>query len=148
LDLLKEARHARYSSTCEADECVMTTPDEGIVSIGDELRRRREALGKSRERLSVRLRISAEYLEALETDQFDLLPGYGYAKGFLRTYSDYLGADTERLLQLYEERPTHTTEALLERTSKKTWLPSNIVRWAVIVLALLVLWFFYTHVTG
>lgn len=147
MDLLKEARHARYSSICEADECVMTTPDEGIVSIGDELRRRREALGKSLERLSVRLRISAEYLEALETEQFDLLPGNGYAKGFLRTYSNYLGANTERLLQLYEERPPQT-EALLERTSKKTWLPSNIVRWAAIVLALLVLWFVYAHVTG
>ncbi len=147
MDLLKEARHARYSSTCEADECVMAAPDESIVSIGDALRRRREALGKSFERLSVRLRIPAKYLKVLEAEQFDLLPGNGYAKGFLRTYSDYLGADTERLLQLYEERPPQT-EALVERRSRKTELPLNIVRWAAIVLALLVLWFVYAHVTG
>ena len=125
----------------------MTTPDDGVVSIGEELRKRREALGKSHERLSVRLRIPARHLEALEDERFDLLPGNGYARGFLKTYSDYLGADTARLLLLYEERSPQK-QALRVRKAGKSELPATIIRWAAIVFALLVLWFAYARLTG
>jgi len=48
--------------------------------------------------------IRAKYLMALEDDRFDALPGTAYAKGFLRTYADYLGLDGSRFIDEYNGR--------------------------------------------
>jgi cytoskeletal protein RodZ len=42
--------------------------------------------------------IRAKYLRALEDDRFDILPATVYAKGFLRSYADYLGLDGSRFV--------------------------------------------------
>lgn len=49
-------------------------------------------------------RIRAKYLGALEDERFDLLPGPAYAKGFLRTYADYLGLESQRFVDEYNTR--------------------------------------------
>ncbi len=49
-------------------------------------------------------RIRAKYLMALESDRFEALPGTAYAKGFLRTYADYLGLDAQRFVDEYNTR--------------------------------------------
>jgi len=43
-------------------------------------------------------RIRAKYLKALEDEGFDVLPAAAYAKGFLRTYADFLGLDAQRFV--------------------------------------------------
>jgi hypothetical protein len=43
-------------------------------------------------------KIRARYLEALEREHFDLLPGAAYARGFLRSYAYLLGLDPDPLL--------------------------------------------------
>jgi cytoskeleton protein RodZ len=48
--------------------------------------------------------IRLKYLMALEDDRFDALPGAAYAKGFLRTYADYLGLDGPRFVDEYNAR--------------------------------------------
>jgi hypothetical protein len=53
-------------------------------------------------------RIRPRYLNALEEEQFDALPGPAYAKGFLRTYAHYLGLDGDRFVDEYSRR--HATE--------------------------------------
>jgi cytoskeleton protein RodZ len=40
-------------------------------------------------------KIRAHYLAALEEEDFDALPGEGYAAVFLRTYASYLGLDAD-----------------------------------------------------
>jgi hypothetical protein len=44
------------------------------------------------------------YLNALEEERFELLPGSVYAKGFLRTYADYLGLDGQVFVDEYNAR--------------------------------------------
>jgi hypothetical protein len=39
--------------------------------------------------------------QALKEDRFDRLPAPAYAKGFLRTYADYLGLDAQRFVDEY-----------------------------------------------
>lgn len=46
-------------------------------------------------------RIRRRYLEALEAEAFDEMPGPTYAKGFLRTYAIYLGLSPDDLVALY-----------------------------------------------
>ena len=48
--------------------------------------------------------IRAKYLMALEDDRFEALPGAAYAKGFLRTYADYLGLDGAMFVDEFNAR--------------------------------------------
>lgn len=71
------------------------------LGIGDRLRNAREAKGLTLQAAEGLTRIRAPYLEALEAERFDRLPGPVYAKGFLRAYAAALGLDPDRLLQAY-----------------------------------------------
>ncbi len=57
-------------------------------------------------------KIRGKYLRALEEEQFEMLPGPTYVRGFLRTYSDHLGLDGRLVVEQYEsqfERPREQT---------------------------------------
>src|SRR3982751_822685 len=49
-------------------------------------------------------KIRAKYLRALETEEWELLPGPTFVKTFLRTYADYLGLDSRLLVEEYKQR--------------------------------------------
>ena len=49
-------------------------------------------------------KIRAKYLRAMEEEQFDVLPSPTYVRGFLRTYSEFLGLDGGLLVDEYESR--------------------------------------------
>jgi len=72
-----------------------------LLGIGERLRNAREAKGLSLRAVADVTRIRAIYLQALEEERFDQLPGAVYARGFLRTYADALGMDADRLLDAY-----------------------------------------------
>jgi len=46
-------------------------------------------------------RIRLRYLRAIEDEDWDVLPGGVYTRGFIRTYGNFLGLDGERLAQDY-----------------------------------------------
>lgn len=66
--------------------------------LGENLKRARMLAGYSLEDVSKVLRIRLAYLESLEAGEFDELPGSTYAVGFLRSYSAYLGLDSEEMV--------------------------------------------------
>ncbi len=89
------------------------SPDAGIrVSrrIADELRRTRVAHGLSIEDVAAVLRIRAGFIEAMEEDRFDDLPGPAYISGFLRTYASHLGLDGDQLVAWFKD-DSHSTFA-------------------------------------
>jgi cytoskeleton protein RodZ len=49
-------------------------------------------------------RIRGRYLEALEDERFELLPEPAYAKGFLRTYAEFLGLESQPFVDEYNAR--------------------------------------------
>jgi cytoskeletal protein RodZ len=59
------------------------------------------------------IRIRDRYLQALEEERWELLPGDAYVKGFLRTYADYLGLDGSLYVEEYNTRFAHPEEPLL-----------------------------------
>src|SRR4030081_3944016 len=102
---------------------------------------------RMRERIDIievetRTKIRAKYLRAIENEEWDLLPGPGYIKSFLRTYGDYLGLDSRMLVDEYkrryerpsdhELRPSATPGRERERAARGPLLPP----WAVIGLVL------------
>jgi cytoskeleton protein RodZ len=74
-----------------------------VFEIGNSLRgaRKRQKLELSDVERATRIR--TKYLEALEEERFDVLPGTAYVKGFLRTYADFLGLDGLRFVDEYNE---------------------------------------------
>ncbi len=70
-------------------------------TLGQYLRRHRETCQVSIEELSWATKVKKEYLLAMESGDFSTLPGEIFAKGYLRSYSQYLGMDPKATLDKY-----------------------------------------------
>ncbi|MAI12898.1 MAG: hypothetical protein CMM15_02685 [Rhodospirillaceae bacterium] len=68
------------------------------IEIGRILRETRETAKISLEDAEASLRIKKEYLVALESGDFNLLPGTTYVSGFLKSYTQYLGLNINQSL--------------------------------------------------
>jgi cytoskeletal protein RodZ len=73
-----------------------------MTDIGSQLRAAREAQGLSLEQTFKATRIKQSFLEAIEANQFQALPGPVQARGFVRSYANYLGLDGEQLASLLD----------------------------------------------
>ncbi|HUD72692.1 MAG TPA: helix-turn-helix domain-containing protein, partial [Dongiaceae bacterium] len=72
-----------------------------MASFGESLRRERELRDISLREIADATKINLRYLEALEQNRFDILPGGVFNKGFIRAYARFIGADGESLVDLY-----------------------------------------------
>ena len=89
----------------------MTTRDEGEgLPIGEVLKRTRTRRKIDIRTVEQQTKIRIKYLRALENEEWDVLPGPAYAKGFLRTYAQFLGLDGDALVDEYRR----TVEAALD----------------------------------
>ena len=57
--------------------------------------------GVSLEEISVATRIAPRFLEALENEQWEQLPGGVFNRGFIRSVARYLGLDEDNLVAEY-----------------------------------------------
>ncbi len=71
--------------------------------IGEDLRRARAEKDKTTDEIGKVIGIRTEYLEALESGQYEKLPQGVYGRNFLREYARYLGLDFEKMLEIYGE---------------------------------------------
>jgi len=84
--------------------------------IGATLRKARNRRKVELSEVEAAIKIRVRYLQAIENDEWDALPGDAYARGFIRTYAYYLGLDGERLADDYR----HTVAPLgAERAPKR-----------------------------
>jgi cytoskeletal protein RodZ len=81
-----------------------------VFEIGNSLREARLRQGLEFPRIETETKIRGKYLRALEEEQFEVLPGDTYVKGFLRTYADYLGLDGQLYVDEYNSRFTTAEE--------------------------------------
>src|SRR6201987_1512712 len=84
-----------------------------MFDIGGSLREARLKRGLTPADVQKAIRIRDRYLQALEEERWELLPGHEYVKGFLRTYADYLGLDGSLYVDEYNARHAHPDEPLL-----------------------------------
>jgi len=77
-----------------------------VSSFGEELKRERELREITLREISEATKISLRYLDALERNDFERLPGGVFNKGFVRAYAEYIGVDPETMVNAYllEER--------------------------------------------
>jgi cytoskeletal protein RodZ len=69
-----------------------------MASFGENLRRERELRGIELREMAEATKISIRFLQALEQDRVDILPGGMFQRAFVRQYARYLGLDPERLV--------------------------------------------------
>lgn len=72
-----------------------------MARLGDALREQRERKGVTLEQAAEDTRIREKFLQAIESGDYQSLPGTVYTKGFLRNYAEYLNLDPEEMIALY-----------------------------------------------
>lgn len=78
-----------------------TFNNESMLKAGDLLKARRLELGKSIEDASDSTKIQKRYLIMIEENKFDGFESEVFLKGFLRSYSSYLGLKPDMMLAIY-----------------------------------------------
>jgi len=88
-----------------------------VFAIGNSLHEARVRQGLEFSEVERATKIRVKYLRALEDEEFSILPGDTYIRGFLRTYADYLGLDGQLYVDEYSSRyaPGWGEEAPLHR---------------------------------
>lgn len=136
-----------------------------MADIGDKLRSAREAKGLSIADIEKATKIQSRYLEAIEQNDFDKLPGDFYVRAFIRQYAQIVGLDGKELLSDFhqdvpESKPDeyvensidNKSEEVRETTSNKKNLWKNYLpRIAVclgVIIVILVVYFLYARLSS
>ena len=126
--------------------------DDEVIkgSVGYDLRKARQRKKKDIQKIAAQLLIKPCYLEALEQSKYKEFPGQAYAFGFLRTYADYLGLDTDNLIMRYRQERSFIEPEKMDMPippSKQELLPSaKYLFWGILVIALVwAFWYFVTY---
>jgi len=75
-----------------------------MFALGSSLREARLRHGLDLAAAAEATKIRSRHLKALEDEQFDVLPGQTYVRGFLKTYADFLGLDGQLYVDEYSSR--------------------------------------------
>ncbi len=75
-----------------------------MFEIGNTLREARVRRNLTLQQVEEDTKIRVKYIQAMENEDFDVMPGATYVKGFLRTYSAYLGLDPDIIIDEYRSR--------------------------------------------
>ena len=117
------------------------------LTAGNILQQERQRLGLNEREVADQLHITIHYVRALESNNYEKLPGAVFAKGYLKSYALLLGLDVEDLISRYDEF-THQQNAdnekeirrLRARKEKDHNKPLVIVSLIVFVVVFLGLW--------
>ena len=92
-----------------------------MQSFGERLRHERETRNTTIEEISVATGIHRGFLEALEKNEFQSLPGGAFGKFYLRAYAEILDFDPEPLMVHYDrERHREPPEPVERRPDEPT----------------------------
>jgi cytoskeleton protein RodZ len=98
-------------------------------NFGEHLKRERDMREVTLAELTSGTRIGPRFLEAIENEEWDKLPGGSFTRGFVRSIAQYLGLDEEDLLSEYDlARGVQKTDAPApyqnQLPSPSRWIPA------------------------
>jgi cytoskeletal protein RodZ len=106
-------------------------------AFGPWLRRQREIREIQLKEIAERTKISMRYLQAMEQDRFDLLPGPVFVRGFLREYARFVGLSPDEVVNFYlatRDQAGEGTETLEESRGRRRDEASRSRRWLALGL--------------
>ena len=121
---------SRNETTSKAKTELLKSIRLSEIEIGRILQETRETAKISLEDAEASLRIKKEYLVALESGDFNLLPGTTYVSGFLKSYTQYLGLNINQSLMHIvpsNSNSPNSNEVILGTLPNKKSSPSLII---------------------
>jgi cytoskeletal protein RodZ len=109
--------------------------------LGSKLKQARESRELPLREIEWATRISADYLAAIEAEEFDRLPGAVYARGFIRSYATYLGLDPEPLIAEFNANVSNANQIVSTRApvreprTKFALTPAKLAAVALLLIA-------------
>jgi cytoskeleton protein RodZ len=123
-----------------------------MSEFGASFKRARESAGLTLEKIAADTRISTRFLAAIENEEFHLLPGGVFNRGFIRSYAERVGLNPERALSDYDqissavEPPGETLQNVERADMQKT--ERSLYPIAAGLLALLIIVFYVVTRNG
>jgi cytoskeleton protein RodZ len=105
-----------------------------MASLGQELKRERELRGITLKEISESTRISLKFLQALEDDRLEVIPGQFYTQAILRAYARTAGLDENQWLNKYREILLFEQYALDKHPHKKLSPPLILTKRRLVAL--------------
>jgi cytoskeleton protein RodZ len=117
---------------------------EMSLTLGEKLRQAREERGYTLGEVAEQTRISSLYLESIENDDYKILPGGIFNKGFVKSFAKFVGVNEQEALSDYtrmiaqsetesDELKVYRPEVLTDDRAGASMAPTIII--AVIILA-------------
>jgi cytoskeletal protein RodZ len=75
-----------------------------MATLGQQLKQSREEKGVSLQEIAESTHISIRFLQAIENDAYDVLPGGVFNRAFVRKFARQVGFDEEQAVNLYQEQ--------------------------------------------
>jgi cytoskeleton protein RodZ len=107
-----------------------------MASFGENLRRERELRGVNLRDIADATKISVRFLQALEQDRVDVLPGGIFPRAFVRQYAKHLGLDPDRMVTEFDH--VYGPEPAVPKTASSSRRRSD-ARPLLVVVGLLLL---------
>jgi transcriptional regulator with XRE-family HTH domain len=105
---------------------------------GEHLKREREMRGVSLAEVSAATRISTRFLEAIESDRWESLPGGVFNRGFIRSVARYLGLDEDSMVAEYALETRGRVEAGVvpdpPMEMPRNWKPAMVAAIVLVVI--------------
>jgi len=118
-----------------------------MAEFGNTFRNTREARGLTLEQVASRTKIGTRFLEAIENEELQRLPGGIFSRGFVRTYAECLNMDVSEALSNFDRLTNYRQPNVLEhfqastttrRQPNRTLLPLMI---GLLIIVILVFYF-------
>jgi cytoskeletal protein RodZ len=108
-------------------------------TFGERLKRERELREVTIKEIASATRIAAKFLQALENEEWEKLPGGVFGRGFVRSVARYLGLSEENLLSDYDQARGEVSTPASQKTEERIpsppkWIPALAVVLLVAVL--------------
>lgn len=150
---IKNMLQPHGDDSVEADAELGNYAAEYRSRCGGALRASREKLGLTTQEIASRLRLSNKQIEALEADNFSVLPEATIVKGFIRNYAKILKVPAEPLLDAYnvivpDKTPQSFTLQPSVNMKVTEYEKPNAMRYVLLGLALVLgagAWLFYQN---
>ena len=127
------------------------TQQNNIAPLGEVLLAARKAKKLTHKDISNSLRLSIKQIDAIEKNEFSLLPEASITRGFIRNYARLLGVDAEPLMVSFRARVQDklpdtlsvqpSTRQVMSSKTHQSWL--KYILGSILVLLFLLAWFFY-----
>ena len=117
-----------------------------MKTVGSILKEAREARHLTFDQVEAATKIRAKFLQALEADDYRILPSLAYAKGFVKNYGEFLGMPAGTIFAFFRRQTQEIGRSTIlpkgiARSLNRTWFQLTPARFLIFLFVGLVLTF-------